>query len=64
MNQVQNRLQSPVFWTSIVSAIALVLRAFDIYQIDDPSIDAIVTVILSIVALFGIANNPTNKKGL
>lgn len=58
----QTRFKSPIFWTSVVSAIALLLKAFDVYTIDDETTNAIVDVVLSIVTLIGIANNPSKKK--
>lgn len=60
---MQNRLKSKVFWVAIISAIAMVLRAFGVYDLDNAAIDSIVYVILSILTIFGIANNPTNPKG-
>lgn len=60
---VQNRLKSKVFWVSILSAVALVLKAFGLYEIDDQMISITVDTIFSILVIFGVANNPTNPKG-
>lgn len=61
---MQNRLKSKVFWIAILSAIALVLKAFGLYEISDEAISNLVNAIFGIVAIFGVINNPTNPKGL
>jgi uncharacterized membrane protein len=60
---VQNRLKSKVFWVSILSALALLLRAFGVYELPEGAIDIIANIILAIATAFGVANNPTNKNG-
>lgn len=59
----QNRLKSKVFWTAILSAAAMILKAFGLYEIDNATIDALVNAVFSILVIFGISNDPTNPKG-
>ena len=60
---IQNRLKSKVFWIAILSAIAMILKAFGIYEIDDTLIATIVDTVFSVLVIFGVANNPTNPTG-
>lgn len=62
-SDLQNRLKSKVFWVSVISAIALILKALGIYEIEDTTISIIVDTVFSVLTIFGIANNPTNKTG-
>lgn len=58
----QNRLTSKVFWVAILSAVALILKAFGVYEIEDSTISIIVDTVFSILTIFGIANNPTDAE--
>jgi phi LC3 family holin len=60
---MQSRLKSKVFWVAILSAIAMILRAFGVYDLDNATIDSVVYTVFSILTIFGIANNPTNPDG-
>lgn len=62
---VQARLKSPVLWTSLASAvIAFLLGAGIIDAGLSESLTTIITLALTLLASFGIINNPTNPKGL
>jgi uncharacterized membrane protein len=60
----QNRFTSPVLWTSIIAAIALLLKGLGIIDIDNANVSAITNIVLSILVAFGVVNNPTNSAGL
>lgn len=60
---MQNRFKSKVFWVAILSAIAMILKAFGLYEIDNSTIDMLVNTVFSILVVFGIGNNPTNPQG-
>lgn len=58
---MQNRFKSPVFWTTLIITIIGVLVSFGAITQDlATKIVGAVTAIAS--ALFGIANNPTDKE--
>jgi uncharacterized membrane protein len=58
---IQNRLMSKVFWVGILSIIALTLKTFGVYTIDDQLISKFVDIIFSALGLLGVYNNPTDK---
>lgn len=60
---IQNRIKSPVLWTSLISALFLILKGLGIYEIDNELLSKITDIVLSILTAFGIINNPTNKTG-
>ena len=57
----QSRLKSPVLWTSLISALFLILKGLGIYEIDNESLSTIIDIVLTILTFFGIVNNPTDK---
>ena len=57
----QCRWKSPIFWTGIISIIAMGLKTFGIYEIDNHTLDIIINLVLSLLSAFGVANNPTDK---
>jgi phi LC3 family holin len=59
----RNRIKSPVLWTSLISALFLILKGLGIYEIDNELLSKITDIVLSILTAFGIINNPTNKTG-
>lgn len=60
----QSRWKSPILYTSIISAIALLLKGFGVYEIDDITLNTVISTMLAVLTMFGIVNNPTNKSGL
>ena len=60
----QSRWSSPVLYTSIISAIALLLKGFGVFAIDDATLNVIITTVLSLLTMFGIINNPVSKNTL
>lgn len=58
---IQDRLKSKVFWIGVLSIIALTLKTFGIYTIDDQLISKFVDIIFSALGLLGVYNNPTDK---
>lgn len=60
----QNRFNSPVFWGGIAALVVNFLIFLEV--IDLPQSEALKVVInsvLSAIAAFGVANNPTDKTG-
>ena len=57
----QNRLKSKVFWVGIVSIIALVGKTFGWYELPEGVADTVANVILTVLGIFGVANNPTSS---
>jgi uncharacterized membrane protein len=59
---MQNRLKSPVFWSGIAVLIINFLIAIDIITIEQSeSLKTAVSAVLSAIAGFAVANNPTSK---
>ena len=59
MNNLQNRLKSKVVWISIVSTVLLLFNQFGI--LDNLQLETLknaADVILSVLVVFGILNNP------
>ncbi len=56
----KNRLTNYNFWVSMVSAVLLVLQAFDI-QFDIAYINEIATAVLGLLVVIGIINDPTKS---
>lgn len=60
----QPRYKSPVLYVSIISAAALLLKGFGVYEIDDATLNIITSTVLAFLTMFGIINNPTDKESL
>lgn len=59
-DKMKNRLTNYNFWISIVSAVLLILQAFDI-QFDIAYINEIVTAVLGLLVVIGIISDPTKS---
>jgi len=62
MSNLQNRLKSKVVWVSIVSTVLLLFNQFGI--LDNLQLETLknaADVVLSVLVVFGILNNPTTK---
>jgi uncharacterized membrane protein len=59
---MQNRFKSWVLWAGVASFIIFVLKTY--FGIVIPQVDVLVNMILSILVLFGVINNPENKDSL
>lgn len=58
----QNRLKSPVFWSTIAALVLDVLVALGVIgAVWSDAITGVVTAALSALVTFGILNNPTDK---
>lgn len=64
MNELmQNRLKSPVFWTSLTAQILSILVLFDVIDLDCSNmVSHGICGFLEVLVTFGILNNPTNRK--
>lgn len=58
--KLQNRLKSKVFWVGIVSIVALVGKTFGWYELPEGVADTAANVVLTVLGMFGVANNPTS----
>jgi uncharacterized membrane protein len=60
----QNRLKSPVFWTSLATQVLNILVLTGVIgQEWSTAITGIVAAVLEAFTIFGLLNNPTNKNG-
>lgn len=57
------RLRNKTFWVALGSSIFLLLQLLEV-QIFPINTEAIFNIILTILTLFGILNDPTNSSGL
>jgi uncharacterized membrane protein len=60
----QNRLKSPVFWSSLASQILSILVLTGVIGAEwSAPISGIVTAVLQAFTVFGLLNNPTDPQG-
>ncbi|HOP12100.1 MAG TPA: phage holin [Oscillospiraceae bacterium] len=60
----QNRLKSPIFWSSLLSQILSILVLTDVIGSEwSTAISGIVAAVLEAFTVFGLLNNPTDKQG-
>lgn len=59
---MKERLKNPILWGSILSTIFLILSAAGVISIPDTTINVIVNSILSVLALIGVINSPTDSQ--
>ena len=62
----QDRIKSPVLWTSIFSLILLVFNTFGLFElmgIEESNVKNLFDGILTVGVAYGIFNNPTNGEG-
>ena len=58
----QNRLKSPVFWSSLATQILSILVLVGVIGADwSTAISGIITAVLEAFTIFGLLNNPTDK---
>lgn len=58
----QNRLKSPVFWSSLVAQVLSILVLTGTIGADwSTAISGIVAAVLEALTVFGLLNNPTDK---
>lgn len=60
----QNRFRSPVLWTTVVSLVLGILMNVGVITAGENEwiLQSIVAPVLELFAIFGILNNPTDKK--
>lgn len=62
---MQNRLKSKVVWLSFASLLLFILKNYallDTLQLTSDDYNFVVNLILEILIMLGILNDPTNKK--
>lgn len=63
----QPRYKSWALWLSVLGALGVILNTTGVFEkigLDSTSWDVLIDAIGSILIIFGIVNNPTNKSGL
>lgn len=66
MTMDQNRLKSPIVWTSFFTGLLAILGEWGLYDkvgMDQEVLQHTITFLLCSFSMFGILNNPTNKEG-
>ena len=59
----QNRFRSPVLWSTVVSLVlGLLMQLGIIGDAENKQVMMIVGTVLELFSIFGILNNPTDKK--
>ena len=61
-DRMQNRLKSPVLWTSIFALFYFVMKNWIGFEI--PMWQEFVDFVMAIVVALGVVNNPTNKDNI
>ena len=62
----QNRLKSPILWTSCAFGLIAILGQWGLYDkvgLDEEVLQNTITFLMSCFVMFGLLNNPTNKDG-
>lgn len=59
-DNMQNRFKSWALWVAVAALIAFVTKTWFNFEI--PQFDVFVDLILTVLAAFGIINNPTDKE--
>ena len=62
----QNRLKSPIVWTSFATGLIAILGQWGLYGkvgLDKEVLQHTITFFISCFVMFGVLNNPTNKGG-
>ncbi len=58
----QNRFKSPVVWGAVVAQLAALLVTLGVFDIGkSEAIQAVAMAIVSLLTVFGVLNNPTDK---
>ena len=60
--KIKERMKNAGFWVSILSALFLILGAFGV-QIADTTADTVISVVCSVLVVFGIVSDPTKGVG-
>ena len=61
----QNRFKSKVVWTSILAIVALVMNNYGLWQfigMNEEVFTSLVNMVLGVLVLVGVLNNPTDKE--
>ena len=59
MNEIKNRLKSPVVWSCALAQVLLIIGLF-MPEISDP-IKIIGTAVIELATIFGLLNNPAER---
>lgn len=61
----QNRLKSPVVWTSFTTGLLAILGEWGLYAklgIDSEALQHTITFVIASLVMFGVLNNPSDKE--
>jgi uncharacterized membrane protein len=64
---IQNRWKSPVLWTSLAALLYFLLKTFGLLEwigISKDDFDELTSLIIAVLAAFGVINNPTDSQNL
>ena len=59
---MQSRWRSKPLWLAILSLVLFVSKTYFNYEL--PQVDKLIDLILLVLTLLGIVNNPVNKRGI
>ena len=62
---IKERLKSWPVWLSVLGAVGMLLNTFGVFEkvgIDSTTWDVVVNAIGTILVMFGVLNNPTNRE--
>lgn len=65
MAMTQNRWKSPVVWTSLAALLFFVLKTWGLFEwtgLSKDSFDQLISLIVAVLAAFGVLNNPTDPQ--
>ena len=57
----QKKYKSWALWVGVAGAVYVILNAFDLVPIDEPTWNILLNAIGAILMAFGIVNNPNSK---
>jgi uncharacterized membrane protein len=63
----QKRWRSKVLWMSIIAQVIALLSAFGFFQaigVTEDWVNKIVIIVMQLLTIFGVVNNPTDPNGL
>ncbi len=62
----QNRMKSPVFWASLTAQLVSLMAFLGVFVrlgVASEVVEQTVAMLLQMLVVFGVLNNPTNKEG-
>lgn len=63
----QNRWRSKVLWMAVIAQVITLLSAFGVWQaigVTEDWVNKIVIIVMQLLTIFGVVNNPTDPNSL